>query len=107
MADPTLTDVMNAVEALRNEMRNSFVAERTEREAQTARDRMGIMSRLEDRLTALLRDLGVNWTHTDNVHRKVDNLRDETRSDARLRTEMMTMLRALEGRVAKLERGDG
>jgi hypothetical protein len=89
MADPTLTDLLDAIAAMRAEMRTSFVAMRTDREKlgadirdAIARDRAGIMSRMEgmeNRLTQLLRDLGVNWRHVDLVDQKIDNLRDETR----------------------------
>ena len=65
---------------------------------------MSRMEGMENRLTALLRDLGVNRCHVDHVDQKVDNLRDETRLGGTV-VEIMTMVRALEGRIAKLERG--
>ena len=87
------------MEALRADIRDAI-----------ARDRAAIMSRIEgmgNRLTALLGDLGVNWDHVDHVDQKVDNLRDETRLGGRTVVDIMTMVRALEGRIAKLERGPG
>jgi uncharacterized membrane-anchored protein len=117
MADSTLADLLNAFAAMRAELMTSFAALRTDREklgdditAAMGREQAGIMSRMdgmEDRLTALLRNLGANCRHVDYVDQKVDNLRDETRLGGRATGEIMALVRALEARVAKLEQGKG
>jgi len=99
MADPTLAEVLAAVEQQGDDIK-----------AAMAHDRAAIMSSLEGmegRQTALMRNLGANCRHVDYVDQKVDNLRDEMRLGGRTMGEIMAVVRVLEARVAKLVQGKG
>lgn len=101
MPEPTLRDLLAAIgnvsaevtasdarltetiRAMREEMRNSFVAERTDREAQITRYRTDIMDRmdrLENSLTAIRDDIAMNYGTANAVRRANDNTRDEVRN---------------------------
>lgn len=68
-------------------------------------DTMTRIDGMEDRLTHLLRDIGVNWNNAQRIENKVDNTREEGRGTAQLIGEVMRLVRGMEERIAQLERG--
>lgn len=83
MAEPTISDVLAAVAGLRADV-------------------MARIDRLQDTLTAIREDIGVNFSATDTVRRGNNNTRDELRSLADTVAGMQRQIHRLQADVANL-----
>jgi uncharacterized coiled-coil DUF342 family protein len=65
-------------------------------------DLMGRMDRLQNALTDIRNDIGVNFGASDAVKRATDNTRDEVRSLSEMMSALVRKARALETRVREI-----